>query len=146
MSPAETDTPLRVALVHEPIDLGALHAAMGAPGTGAVLAFVGVVRDSKNGRRVLRLEYEAYEPMAAKALERIGQELLARWPLRRVVLVHRVGMLQVGETSVAILVAAAHRAPGFEALRHAIEVLKKDVPIWKKEHFEDGEVWVQEGS
>ncbi|HZM17266.1 MAG TPA: molybdenum cofactor biosynthesis protein MoaE [Candidatus Krumholzibacteria bacterium] len=146
MSPAETDDRLRVALVHERIDLGALYAAMGDPGAGAVLAFAGVVRDSKNGRRVLRLEYEAYESMAAKALERIGKEVLARWPVRRVVLVHRVGMLQVGETSVAILVATAHRAPGFEALRHAIEVLKKDVPIWKKEHFEDGEVWVQEGS
>lgn len=146
MAAASEAGALRVALVHEPIDVAALHAEIGDPGAGALLAFVGTVRDAKRGRRVLRIDYEVYEPMARKALARIGSELLARWPVRRALLVHRVGILEVGEASVAILVATAHRAPGFEALRYAIETLKTDVPIWKKEHFEDGQVWVQEGS
>ena len=146
MAAAAEAPALRVALVRDAIDVGALYAEIGDPGAGALLGFVGTVRDAKRGRRVLRIDYEAYEPMARKAIERIGRELLERWPVRRAVLVHRVGRLEVGEASVAILVATAHRAPGFEALRYAIETLKTDVPIWKKEHFEDGQVWVQEGS
>ena len=137
---------VRTDLVRDAIDVAALHAEIGDAGAGALLAFVGTVRDSKHGRRVQRIDYEAYEPMARQALERIGRELLDRWPVRRAVLVHRIGTLEVGEASVAILLSTAHRAPGFEALRFAIETLKTDVPIWKREHFEDGAVWVQEGS
>ncbi len=137
---------MRAAMTHAAIDLAALHAEIGDPGAGAVLVFVGTVRDHKQGRRVLGIDYVAYEPMAHKILQRIGREILARWSLRRVILVHRLGRLQVGEASVAILVASPHRAGGFDALREAIEALKQDAPIWKKERFEDGEVWVQEGS
>jgi molybdopterin synthase catalytic subunit len=145
MSMSEPDR-LHVAMTQQPLDLAALQARMGDPGAGAIVSFLGTVRDHKQGRRVLRIDYEAYEPMALKELHRIGTTLLERWSLQRACLVHRTGRLGVGEASVAIVVAAAHRAPGFEALRYAIEALKKDVPIWKKEHFEDGEVWVQEGS
>jgi len=137
---------LHVEVTRDPIDLAALQAGMADPGAGAHLSFLGTVRDHKQGRRVLRIEYEAYVPMARKELRRIGESLLERWPVLGASLVHRIGMLQVGEASVALVVATAHRAAGFEALRYAIETLKKDVPIWKKEHFEDGEVWVQEGS
>ena len=137
---------LRVQMTHAPIDLAALHAEIADPGAGAVLAFVGTVRDHKQGRRVLGIDYTAYEPMAHKLLQRIGRDILARWSLRRVILVHRLGRLEVGEASVAILVASPNRAAGFDALREAIESLKRDAPIWKKERFEDGEVWVQEGS
>jgi molybdopterin synthase catalytic subunit len=137
---------LRVEIVTRPIDLDDLQRWVADPGAGAQLAFVGVVRDRKHGRRVLRIDYEAYVPMAAKVLRRIGAEMLARWPARRVALVHRIGRLEVGEASVAIVVSTPGRADGFEALRHGIEALKRDAPIWKKEHFEDGEVWVQEGS
>jgi molybdopterin synthase catalytic subunit len=140
------DERLRVAVVETPIDLPALHAWIGDAGAGAQLAFVGVVRDEKHGRRVLRIDYEAYVPMAVKVLSRIGAEMLERWPARRAALVHRIGRLEVGAASLAILVSTPHRAAGFEALRHGIEAVKRDVPVWKKEHFEDGEVWVQEGS
>ena len=137
---------LRVDVSEAPIDVQALVAWAGDPGAGAVLTFVGTVRDSKHGRRVLRIDYEAYAPMAVKVLRRIGAEMLERWPVCRAGLVHRVGRLEIGDASLALVVSAPHRAEGFEALRHAIESVKLDVPIWKKEIFEDGEVWVQEGS
>jgi len=133
-------------LTRAPIDLPALEAAVAAPAAGAVLRFVGTVRESKNGRRVVAIEYEAYEAMATKVLERIAHEMANRWPACAVALVHRIGRLEVGETSIAILVSTPHRAAGFEALRHGIEAVKKDLPIWKKEFFVDGAVWVQEGS
>ena len=138
--------PLEIALVSEPIDVPALLQRAADPGAGAVLSFVGTVRDEKLGRRVLGIDYEAYPPMALRVLERIGAEMIATHGLRRAILVHRIGPLVVGDASVAIVVAAAHRAAGFDALRHAIEAIKRDVPIWKKERFADGAVWVQEGS
>ncbi len=141
----ETGT-LRVTVTPVALDVGAFLAEVGDVAAGAVLSFVGTVRDHKQGRRVLRIDYEAYEPMAVKVLQQIGAEMLSRWPVRRAVLAHRVGRLEPGEASVAIVISTAHRAPGFEALRYAIEAIKKDAPIWKKEHFEDGQVWVQEGS
>jgi molybdopterin synthase catalytic subunit len=137
---------LRVLVTGTPLEPGAYLDEVGDAAAGAVLSFVGTVRDHKDGRRVLRIDYEAYEPMAVKVLQQIGATMLRRWPVRRAVLAHRVGRLEPGEASVAIVLSTAHRAPGFEALRYAIEALKKDAPIWKKEHFEDGEVWVQEGS
>jgi molybdopterin synthase catalytic subunit len=137
---------LHVEVIDRPIDVQALAAWAADPGAGAVLTFVGTVRDSKQGKRVVRIDYEAYAPMAVKVLRRIGEEMLARWPVCRAALVHRVGRLEIGDASLALVVSAPHRAEGFEALRHAIESVKRDVPIWKKEVFEDGEVWVQEGS
>lgn len=134
------------ALVTSPIDVPGLLARAGDPAAGAVLSFVGTVRNAKQGRRVLRIEYEAYEPMARKVLERIGAEMAAGRALVSVALVHRIGRVEVGEASIAIVVATAHRAAGFEALRHGIEAVKRDLPVWKHEFFEDGAVWVQEGS
>jgi molybdopterin synthase catalytic subunit len=134
------------ALVTSPLDLTALAARVAEPGAGAVLSFVGTVRDSKDGRRVVGIEYEAYEAMAGRVLERIGAEVCAQWPALAVALVHRIGWLEVGDASIAIVVSTPHRADGFAALRHAIEAVKRDLPVWKREHFEDGAVWVQDGS
>ena len=137
---------MRVEITERPIDVRALLDAVNDPGAGATLCFVGTVRDSKNGRRVLGIDYEAYVPMAERELRRIGAEMISRWQSCRVALVHRIGRLEVGEASIAIVVSTPHRAAGFEALRNGIEAVKSQVPIWKKERFEDGEVWVQEGS
>lgn len=135
-----------VALTDEPLDVQAWCDRVADPGAGAVLAFVGTVRDSKQGRRVLGIDYESYAPMATRELQRIADDVRSRFDALRVAIVHRTGRLAVGEVSVVIAVATAHRAAGFDALRYSIEALKKSVPIWKKERFEDGEIWVQEGS
>jgi molybdopterin converting factor subunit 1 len=108
---------------------------------GAVVVFEGIVRNQTRGRRTLYLEYEAYESMAQKQLEQLAQDALGRFAVRNVRLVHRLGRLQIGETSVAIVVASAHRAAAFDACRWLIDTLKRTVPIWKKEYFEDGAVW-----
>ncbi len=146
MSATHDASRLLVRIGEEPIDLAALHVQVADPASGAVLEFVGVVRESTEGKPVVGIEYEAYVPMAERILERIGAQLLARWPVRRAALVHRTGWLVVGELSLAILLSTPHRAAGFEALRFAIETLKHDAPVWKREHFEDGAVWVPEGS
>jgi len=112
------------------------------PSCGAITVFVGTVRDVSRGRKVLYLEYEAYKEMAEKKLAEIGEEIRARWGLERVAISHRVGRLELGEASVVIAVAAPHRAQAFQACRYAIEALKKAVPIWKKEVWGDGAVWV----
>jgi molybdopterin synthase catalytic subunit len=130
-------------LTHEPIDPARVLAAVRGPERGAVILFAGDVRSRNEGRRVLFLEYEAYEPMARRALAAIGEGLAARFPGVVVAIVHRLGRLEVGETSVAIAVAAPRRADAYAASREAIERLKREVPIWKKEHFEGGEVWVE---
>lgn len=140
------DSRLFVSVGDAPIDVTALLDRVADPGAGAVLSFVGTVRESKQGKGVLGIEYEAYEAMAERVLRRIGDELLAGWPVRRAALVHRTGHLRVGDASLAITLSTPHRAPGFEALRFAVESLKRDAPVWKREHFEDGAVWVQEGS
>jgi molybdopterin synthase catalytic subunit len=108
---------------------------------GAVVAFDGVVRNNTRGRRTLYLDYEAYEEMALRQMEGLADRAIAEFAVRDVMIVHRLGRLEIGETSVLILVASAHRAPGFEACRWIIDTLKKTVPIWKKEYFEDGAVW-----
>lgn len=109
---------------------------------GAVVTFVGVVRDNFKGKRVLYLEYEAYKEMAEKKLAEIGDEVRARWGLDRIAIRHRIGHLEVGETAVVIAIASPHRREGFEACQYAIDRLKQIVPIWKKEVWEDGEIWV----
>jgi molybdopterin synthase catalytic subunit len=103
--------------------------------------FDGVVRNNTRGRRTLYLDYEAYEAMALKKMEALAEEARSRFGVRQVALVHRLGRLEIGETSVLIVVASAHRGPAFEACRWIIDTLKKTVPIWKKEYFEDGAVW-----
>jgi molybdopterin synthase catalytic subunit len=130
-----------VRLTHEPIDLGSLHAV--APVDGALALFVGLVRNENDGRPVLRLEYEAYEEMAVAEMARIEAETRGRWPVTEVRIVHRLGRLEIGDASVAVAVASPHRAEAFEACRFAIDTLKKTVPIWKKEFYADGAVWLE---
>ena len=112
-------------------------------GAGAVNVFIGTVRDHNAGRRVLYLEYEAYEPLAVKTLQRIGDEAAERWPAVELAIHHRTGRLDIGEASVVIAAAAAHRADAFSVTRYAIERVKQIVPIWKHEHFEGGDVWIE---
>ena len=117
--------------------------ATGAGGDGAVATFLGLVRNHNKGRRVRYLEYEAYEPLARRAFERIAAEVAARWPGAALALHHRVGRLEIGETSVVIAAASAHRAEAFAACRYAIERVKQIAPIWKREFFEGGEMWIE---
>ena len=112
------------------------------PGPGALSTFVGLVRDHNVDRRVLRLEYEGYEPLALRAFERIGQETAERWDVQ-MALHHRLGVLQIGEASVMIAVASPHRADAFAACRFVIDRIKQIVPIWKHEFFEGGDVWIE---
>jgi molybdopterin synthase catalytic subunit/molybdopterin converting factor small subunit len=110
---------------------------------GAVVTFEGVVRNNTNGRPTHFLDYECYEPMALNLLARIGREIAAAYAIDRIALVHRLGRMLIGETSVAVIVTAAHRRAAFEAALEGIDRIKRVVPIWKKEHFADGEVWVE---
>ena len=134
-----------VALTSEPLDLQALVAAVGGQehGDGAIATFVGLVRDHNQGRRVSYLEYEAYEPLAVKALQRIVDEARESWPGARLGVHHRVGRIELSEASIIIAAASAHRAEAFAACRYTIERVKQIVPIWKHEHFEGGEVWLE---
>jgi len=129
------------ALVRRPIDGTTILAAIKKSEDGAVVVFDGIVRNQTRGRRTLYLEYTAYDPMALKQMEQLAIQALANFAVRDVWLVHRLGRLEVGETSVYIAVASAHRAAAFDACRWVIDTLKKTVPIWKKEFFEDGAVW-----
>ena len=129
------------ALVRHAIDGAGITAAIKQPEDGAVVVFDGTVRNHTRGRRSLYLDYTAYEPMALRQMEQLAQQALANHTIRDVWLVHRLGRLQIGESSVYIAVASAHRAAAFEACRWMIDTLKKTVPIWKKEYFEDGAVW-----
>jgi molybdopterin synthase catalytic subunit len=127
----------------EPLSADALADAVTVPEAGGVCVFLGVVRNTNAGRSVVALEYEAHEPMAEAKLEEIGESVYQRWPeVKQVALVHRIGRLGIGEASVVIAVAAAHRRDAFEACHFAIDRLKQTVPIWKREVFEDGAVWV----
>ncbi|HEV7512496.1 MAG TPA: molybdenum cofactor biosynthesis protein MoaE [Candidatus Acidoferrum sp.] len=128
-------------LVLEPIDPLALAAYVRGNGDGAMVIFDGFVRDHSKNRRTLYLKYEAYEPMALAKIQEIAAHLHNQFPIHRVAMVHRLGRLEIGETSVYIAVSAAHRAAAFDACRYAIDTLKCTVPIWKKEYFEDGSVW-----
>jgi MoaE-MoaD fusion protein len=131
-----------ITLGRERIDVAALERAVANPAAGAIVTFAGTTRRENAGRRVLRLEYEAYEPMALAEMRKLAQAAGERWKIVRIAIQHRVGFVEIGETSVAIAVAAAHRAEGFEACRFAIDRLKEVVPVWKKEYFDGGEVWV----
>lgn len=128
-------------IVREIIDTQQVVAALKRGEDGAALVFEGVVRNQTRGRRTLYLEYEAYEEMALAQLEKLAVEALEKFQVRDAAIVHRLGRLEIGETSVLIAVASAHRAAAFEACRWLIDILKRTVPIWKKEFFEDGAVW-----
>jgi molybdopterin synthase catalytic subunit len=129
------------SIVREPIDLRCIKEDLEHPEDGAAILFEGVVRNNTRGRRTLYLDYEAYESMALNEMEKLAQAALERFKVRDVCMVHRLGRLQIGETSVIIGVGSAHRAAAFEACRWLIDSLKKTVPIWKKEYFENGAVW-----
>ena len=131
-----------IELTDGPISVDRLLRHVADPRAGAVVLFLGVVRDNARGRRIRHLAYEAYEVMARRECEKIAEAIQARWPVIRVAIVHRTGRLEIGEASVAIAVSAPHRAEAFEAGRFAIDTLKQTVPIWKKEVWEGGEAWV----
>jgi molybdopterin synthase catalytic subunit len=136
-----------LAIGREPLELERIAAAVAAGGAagadGAVVTFLGLVRNHNLGRSVRYLEYEAYEPLALKAFERIAAEIGERWPSAHLALHHRVGRLEVGEASVAIAARSAHRGDAYAACRYAIERIKQIAPIWKHEFFDGGEVWIE---
>jgi molybdopterin synthase catalytic subunit/molybdopterin converting factor small subunit len=137
--------PLQAELVDGPIDTGRVVAALSGPGRGAMVVFLGTVRDHHAGRPVAKLTYSAYRSMAQEGLRRIVADLEASAPGMRAAIVHRLGEVPVGEASVVIAVASPHRAAAYEASRTALERLKAEIPIWKREHYADGEaVWREE--
>lgn len=131
------------AITREPIRVEEVSRCLKRPEAGAVAVFEGIVRQTSGGRKTLYLEYEAYEPLALRKMREIGDEAGHRFPIDAIGIVHRLGHLEIGETSVAIVVTAPHRGPAFEACRYAIDRLKQIAPIWKKEYFEDGAVWAE---
>jgi MoaE-MoaD fusion protein len=137
---------VRLAVTSNPLDVAGLTAAVTAAAllpSGGITSFIGVVRAENLGRRVRFLEYEAYEPLAIRAFERIDDEIHRRWPDATLGLHHRVGRLGIGEASIVIVVASPHRGTAFAACRYAIERVKQIVPIWKHEHFDGGESWIE---
>jgi len=128
--------------VHQDVPLDPILHELVAPADGAVGLFVGVVRGDSRGRQVLRLEYEAYEPMARQAMDAIFRQTAERFPVRAMRVLHRLGTVPVSGTAVVVAVASAHRAAAFDAARHVMECIKADVPIWKREVYRDGSAWV----
>jgi len=140
-APDETLPQDEVRIVREPIDQTGVVARLKHPADGAAVIFDGVVRNNTRGRRTLYLDYEAYEEMALKEMAGLARQARDRFAVRGVSIIHRLGRLEIGETSVFIVVTSAHRGAAFDASRWIIDTLKKTVPIWKKEYFEDGAVW-----
>jgi molybdopterin synthase catalytic subunit len=137
---------MRTPLFHvtgNPLDPASVAAAVASTGDGAVATFVGLVRNHNAGRSVLWLDYEAYAPLAVRAFEQIATEARERWSDARLAIHHRTGRIEIGEASVAIAAASPHRAQAFAVCRYAIERVKQIAPIWKHEHFEGGEVWIE---
>jgi molybdopterin synthase catalytic subunit len=130
----------------EPLSADSLLGVVLTDGDGAVVTFVGTVRDSHLGREVVALEYEAYPEMAETEMRRIGVEMIEKWGLHGIAIRHRTGKLPVGETSVVIAVSAPHREEAFAACAEALDMLKARVPVWKKEYFAGGEIWVGQGA
>ncbi len=134
---------VHVRVTADVLDVGTVLATIAGPDCGALTCFVGTVREVNDGRAVTGIDYEAYEPMASLELERIAHEAVARWPGTRVAMSHRVGTLALGDASVIVAVAHARRAPALDAQRYCIETLKQRVPIWKREHYVEGDwSWV----
>lgn len=131
-----------IVITDQALDAAAMADAVRARPAGAVLVFEGVTRDHNQGRRVEHLEYEAYRPMADEMLAQLAAEIRERWEIDRVAVAHRTGRVDIGETSLVVAVSAPHRRPAFEAALHFVDRLKEVVPIWKKEFFEGGEVWI----
>ena len=140
--PVSGGAPQRFCIQSEALDPRLTESLVAHPGAGAIATFIGTVRDHGRGRGVTHLEYEAYAPAAELTMAQIGDEIRERWGIDHVAITHRVGSLAVGESSVVISVASAHRDAAFEACRYAIERIKEIVPIWKKEHYADGAAWL----
>ena len=132
-----------ILITADPLDPEATTSLVLKSSNGAVVTFLGVTRDTTAARRVLHLEYEAYRPMADKKLAEIAYEVSAEWPIEDVAIAHRVGRLEIGDVSLVVAVASPHRRDAFAASQHVVDRIKQTVPIWKKEFFEGGEVWVE---
>ena len=131
-----------ILITYDELDVGKVAAQVGDPGSGAIVTFIGTTRDNTAGRTVLFLDYEAYRPMADQQLQRVADEMLERWDLNDVAIHHRLGRVEIGQTSLVVAASSAHRKEAFEACQFSIDRIKQIVPIWKKEFFEGGEVWV----
>lgn len=138
----ENCTMIDIQLKDTPLSTTECSDLVASPSTGGTVLFVGTVRNHTKGKAVVRLEFEAYAPMAVSEMRKIAAETKSRWSADKIVIHHRVGVLAIGEIAVIIAVATPHRKAAFEACQYAIDTLKETVPIWKKEIFEDGEVWV----
>ncbi len=132
-----------IEITEKKIDVAVLLESVLVPEAGGIDIFLGTTRNHSGGKKVVRLEYEAYTPMAVKIIGQIENEIRARWNIHKISIVHRIGVVLVEEASVGIAVSASHRNEAFEACRYAIDQLKKSVPIWKKEIFENGDAWVE---
>lgn len=133
---------IEIKVSDKPLDVQHCIDAVMSSECGGIDVFIGTVRNATKGKTVVQLEFEAYEKMAIKEMNKIAEEIMQKFPVQKIVIHHRTGTLNIGELPVVIAVAAAHRAAAFDACRYAIDTLKQTVPIWKKEIFEDGEVWV----
>ena len=131
-----------ILVTQDALDPDAVTATVLVPANGGVVTFLGTVRNSTDGKEVVYLEYEAYEGMAEKVLARIAQDVTDRWGIADVSIAHRFGRMEIGDVSLAVAVASPHRAEAFAACQYVVDRIKQDVPIWKKEVFQDGEVWV----
>ena len=131
-----------IEITDGPLDPEAVTARVKKGGNGAVVTFLGTTRDSNEGRKVLYLEYEAYRPMADRKLEEVADEMRRRWAIQDVAIAHRLGRLEIGEISLVVAVASPHREEAFTACAYSVDRIKQIVPIWKKEFYEGGEVWV----
>ncbi len=135
-----------IEITEKKIDVAVLLESVLVPEAGGIDIFLGTTRNHSRGKKVVRLEYEAYIPMAVKIIDQIENEIRARWNIHKLSIIHRIGVVPVEEASVGIAVSASHRNEAFEACRYAIDQLKKSAPIWKKEIFENGEAWVEAGA
>jgi molybdopterin synthase catalytic subunit len=131
-----------ILITGKPLDIPSCIEWVMSPQSGGIDVFIGTVRTLTREKQVLRLEFEAYENMAISEMKKIADDVMQKWPVHKILIHHRIGILQVGEIPVVIAVSAAHRAAAFDACRYTIDTLKQTVPIWKKEIFEDGETWV----
>ena len=133
---------VQIELKDTPLSISEAEAFVESPDTGGLVVFIGTVRNKTQAKPVIRLEFEAYEPMAISEMRKIAEQALAQFAVTKIAIHHRVGVLEIGEIAVVIAVSAPHRGAAFDACEHCIDTLKLTVPIWKKEVFEDGDVWV----
>ena len=136
------DQMIDIQLSKEPLDVASCYDIVQDNSAGGNVLFVGTVRDQTEGKRVVKLDFEAYQPMAKKEMQKIAEAIIEKWSATHVSIHHRIGSLEIGEIAVIISVSSAHRSVAFEACQYAIDTLKETVPIWKKEFFEDGAIWV----